>query len=195
MSYRIWNKDSGKEFETHGVRAPSRQNRSWVQAKMRQKQYLAVVKHLMAQHDVESCQCGFKTQELVDWIDWSTIKGERHYYYQTAAREYPRFMKTRPELDHRAYTRCVIRTRDAGAILLHFAAHSGRLPEQEIEDLLEKRVEQISSSGGFGASPLSISERFCLTLAQRKKAGKSEQVQAFLRAFDKATLILEVHGQ
>jgi hypothetical protein len=166
------------------------QDRKWVEKHLKIANLMALVNHLIHHHaNGDSCACHMQAQAIVDRLDWSRVKGENDYYYQTGPREYRRFMLRRPELDHRKYTQCVLRTRDMDACLLHFAAHRGRLPENMILEALEQRVSK-EGAKGF--------EYFAITPSRRKSALKKtgealEQVKAFLSAHDTAIAILEVH--
>lgn len=171
---------------------PAAQDRKWVEKHLKAGNLTALVDHLIRSHaDGDSCVCHMSAQAIVDRLSWDSVKKGEDYYYKTGAREYRRFMLRRPELDHRKYTQCVLRTRDMDACLLHFAAHRGRLPENMILEALEQRVNEVVMNSW-------TTEYFAITPSRRKSALKKtgevlEQVKAFLRAHDTAIAILEVH--
>jgi hypothetical protein len=129
-------------------------------------------------------------QAIVDRLNWSGVRSERDYYYQTAAREYPRFMRLRPELDHRKYTLVVLRTRDLDKCLLHFSAHRGRLPSNMILQELLLRAARCTSADVAAVHIDSGQRRRALA---KNDEATLEQVRAFLDAYMTAFAILEVH--
>lgn len=174
-----------RQFGTRG------QDKTWVEKCLRRGDNLTLVKHLVGSHaQGDQCTCHMTAQAICDRLNWSDVRSERDYYYQTAAREYPRFMRLRPELDHRKYTQVVLRTRDMDKCLLHFSAHRGRLPGNMILDELQRRASQCKS---YQVASMHIDEAARKRALSKKDEATLEQVRAFLDAWETAFAILEVH--
>lgn len=174
-----------KQFGSRG------QDKTWVEKCLRRGDNLTLVKHLVGSHaQGDQCTCHMTAQAICDRLNWSGVRSERDYYYQTAAREYPRFMRLRPELDHRKYTQVVLRTRDMDKCLLHFSAHRGRLPGNMILQELVSRAARCTSAD---VEAIRIDAGARRRAMAKREEGTQEQVQAFLEAYTTAFAILEVH--
>ena len=108
------------------------QDKVWVHAKTHAKQGKALLKHALSHHydpnlvraaSKESpCKdhCEFTLQGIVDLIDFSEpCSGS--FRYNTVYRQYPRFMKLTPFLDHVKYNTMFVGYHDPMKIMTHFA--------------------------------------------------------------------------
>jgi hypothetical protein len=157
---------------------------------------LSIVDHLINFHAIDDgCKCKKSAQSIIDDIEWDDICEEDDYYYRTAAREYPRFMVCRPELNHEKYTLCVLRTRTMTKCLTHFSCFRGRLPENLILEALEARMFEFKPSAESISHEIAITSDDVQTALRRSRArdkNQADQVRMFLRAYKQATLVMEV---
>jgi hypothetical protein len=164
---------------------------SWVNYHLRQRQNLVLIKHLVEHHaQGDECECCTAAQSICDQMRWDGVRLERDYYYQSAAREYPRFMRLRPELDHAKYTRLVLQTRDMDKCLLHFSAHRGRLPADVI---LQELLARAASCTSADAEAVRVSAGARKRALSKQDENTLEQVREFLDAHETAFSIMEVH--
>lgn len=124
------------KFANYGAHTRG-QSRKWVLSKQKCKHWNSILKHLISHHfdpvtkKESPCKdhCGFSSQELVKMLDFSS-PDHGAFYYNTVYRNYPRFMKLMPHLDHTDYNRMVIGYHQPLKIMTHFAVTSSPwLPE------------------------------------------------------------------
>jgi hypothetical protein len=130
--------DKNAKYAAHGV--AKKQDRRWVDRKVKQGQFKAVLKHALSHHVGRDglCECGYSDQELVDLFDWSHPT-HNAFYYETAYRSYPRLIKKTQHLDHSAYARMYAGYHPVPKVLSFFATSGARLSTEEIESILDAR--------------------------------------------------------
>ena len=136
------------DFATYG--AAKRQDRRWVEQKMKQGQDKAMIKHVFSHHigmraeDEQAlrergpCACGYSEQDIVDTMDWSQPT-YNSFHYSTAYRDYPRLIKRTPGLDHSAYALMIAGYKSVPEVLTFFATSGATMPFEQLESVLNGR--------------------------------------------------------
>lgn len=119
--------DGAVKYASYGAHTRG-QSRKWVLSKQKCKHWNSILKHAISHHFDPAVKreipckdsCGFSMQEIVNMLDFSS-PCHSVFYYNTVYRQYPRFMKLTPSLDHTIYNRMVVEYHPPFKIMTHFA--------------------------------------------------------------------------